>query len=292
MQTLRRTSLAESTYRLVQRYRRFQSGLVVFLLTALLSIPVWAVSAVADAITTESTAPLATEFEREVSPRLVPPISESTAYASRLQSELNTAKLALQNDQFVVVIDRSPSVQAALVYWGSSPRGWALVGATPVSTSLPGRYEHFLTPLGLFDHTTANPDYRAEGTKNKLGFRGYGRKGMRVYDLGWVNSYRGWGKGGMGVLRLQMHATDPDLAEHKLGTPQSEGCIRISATLNDFIDRYGILDDDYERSAAGGKRLWVLRKDRTPTTYSGRYIVVIETSRTERPNWSPLPVKQ
>jgi hypothetical protein len=255
------------------------------------STPVWASTTTADALAT-SAVQLAAKFERDVSPRLVLPQTEALAYALRLQGALATAQLSLAVEQFIVLVDRSPSVQAALLFWGSAGRGWTLVGATPVSTGLAGRYEHFLTPLGVFDHSMANPDFRAEGTKNKLGFRGYGRKGMRIYDFGWVDSLRGWGKGGMGVLRLQMHATDPDLAEQKLGTAQSEGCVRIPATLNDFMDVHGLLDEDYERTVAGGKQLWVLRKDRTPTPYPGRYMVVVDSDRTERPDWSPPPVKQ
>ena len=100
----------------------------------------------------------------------------------------------------------------------------------------------------MFDHSLAKPDFRAEGTKNKLGFRGYGRKGLRIYDPGWVNSMRGWGEAAMGVLRLQMHATAPDPAEQTLGTPQSEGCVRIPASLNEFVDRQGLRGEDCERS--------------------------------------------
>ena len=188
-----------------------------------------------------------------------------------------------------MLIDRSVNVQAAFIYWGSVAQGWSLVGATPVSTGLPGRYEHFTTPLGVFDHSRANPDFRAEGTKNKLGFRGYGRKGMRVYDFGWVYAPRGWGDGAMGILRLQIHATDPDRAEPRLGTAQSEGCVRISSSLNDFIDRHALLDADYERAVADGTHLWVLRADRTPTSTPGRYLVVVDSVRKERPAWSPLP---
>ena len=63
-------------------------------------------------------------------------------------------------------------------------QGWRLIGATPVSTGLLGRYEYFTVPLGVFDHSMLNPDCRAEGTKNKLGVRGYGREGMRGYNFG------------------------------------------------------------------------------------------------------------
>ena len=30
---------------------------------------------------------------------------------------------------------------------------------------------------------------------------------MRVFDFGWQMAEKGWGKGGEGVIRLQMHAT-------------------------------------------------------------------------------------
>lgn len=231
---------------------------------------------------------MAARFEHEVTPRLAVPRDEAVAYAARLQDAFDMALLAVFVPQFVVLVDRSPQVQAALLYFGAGT-DWALIGVTPVSTGLPGRYEHFTTPLGVFDHSMANPDFRAEGTKNKQGFRGYGRKGLRVYDFGWVKAPRGWGDGRMGVLRLQMHSTDPDLAESKLGSAQSEGCVRIPSTLNDFIDRNALIDADYDRAVAEGQRLWVLRADRTPTVASGRYLVVVDSRRAQRPAWSPAP---
>ena len=233
--------------------------------------------------------PLIQEFQRDVASHLLIPEEEAEAYGAGLKNMLVSAEASVSMPQFVILVDRSAYVQVLFLYWGSASTGWNLVGATPVSTGLPGRYEHFLSPLGVFDHSMANPDFRAEGTKNKKGFRGYGKKGMRIYDFGWVGAPRGWGDGAMGVLRLQMHSTDPDRAESRLGTPQSEGCIRIPATLNDFIDRHALLDEDYERAVSGGSRLWVLRRDRTPTSSPGRYLVVIDSQRVERPVWSPLP---
>ena len=246
------------------------------------------------AIPVESDVPLAAEFQRGVTPQLQVPPAERAAYALRLQRELDSSPLSPSTPQFVLLVDRSPNVQAALLYFGPTEHGWAFVGAAPVSTGLPGSFEHFTTPLGVFDHNISNNDFRAEGTKNKLGFRGYGRKGMRVYDFGWIEAPRGWGNGAMGVLRLQMHATDPDLAEWRLGTPQSEGCVRIPAALNDFIDRHGLLDQNYLQAAAtgAGMPLWVLRKDRTPTATPGRTLVVVDSERPERPTWSPLPLKR
>ena len=272
------------------------SVLANIVISGVTSVCIWSAAALglafpAHAMETATDVPLTAEFQRDVAPRLTVPQDETTAYAVRLQGTLDAAQVQLSSTQFVVLVDRSPNVQAALLYWGSSGRGWSPVGATPVSTGLPGRYEHFTTSLGVFDHTTANPDFRAEGTRNKLGFRGYGAKGMRIYDFGWVEAPRGWGNGAMGVLRLQMHATDPDLAAQRLGTAQSEGCVRIPATLNDFIDRHALLDEDYERSIGQGTHLWVLRTDRTPASTSGRFLVVVDSERKERPAWSPLPTK-
>ena len=83
-----------------------------------------------------------------------------------------------------------------------------------------------------------------------------------------------------------------DLAAWRLGSAQSEGCVRIPATLNEFLDRHGVLDEEYERAVASGSRLWVLRKDRTPVASAGRYLVVVDSKRDERPAWSPLPAKR
>ena len=134
-----------------------------------------------------------------------------------------------------------------------------------------------------------NPDYRAEGTKNRFGIRGYGRKGTRVYDFGWARAAKGWGNGAISVIRLQMHATDPDRLEQRLGTAQSKGCIRIPASLNEFIDRHGALDEDYQEKTDEGRRFWVLRGDRTPTPWSGSYLVVVDSMSNERPDWPAPP---
>ena len=161
-----------------------------------------------------------------------------------------------------------------------------MIGASPVSTGRPGTFDHFLTPLGVFEHTTANMDFRAEGTKNELGVRGYGVRGMRVYDFGWVMADRGWGAPGKSAMRLQMHATDPDLLEPRLGLPQSKGCLRIPASLNVFIDHHGLLDLDYERAANEGQHLWVLSLDRSVSQWAGKYLIVIDSMSNTRPTWA------
>lgn len=180
--------------------------------------------------------------------------------------------------QFVILVDRNRRAQLLLLYWRAPDQQFHFIGASPVSTGVTGRFEYFLSPLGVFEHALANADYRAQGTKNEFGIRGYGVKGMRVYDFGWVRANKGWGDRRESVLRLQMHATDPDLLERHLGTPRSKGCIRISGKLNQFLDRHGILDADYQRALSEGQRLWVLRPDWSPTPWSGRYLVIIDSS--------------
>jgi hypothetical protein len=260
-----------------------------------LSCAVWLVGSSAQGRLDEAAAllpppvPLATEFEVAVSPRLQPPPEAVAHYAMLLEMALDAAGVRLGQPGFIIVVDRSPQVQALLLFWGGANWSWHLVGAAPVSTGLPGRYDHFATPLGVFDHTMENPDFRAEGTKNDVGIRGYGRKGARVYDFGWVDAARGWGNHGVSVMRLQMHATDPDRLEQRLGTAQSKGCIRIPASLDEFLDRFGCLDEDYDRQATEGRHLWVLRADRSPTPWSGRYLVVVDSLADKRPDWSPQP---
>lgn len=234
---------------------------------------------------------LAIEFKKSVFPHLDLPLEDVSAYSNKLENYMLNSNVRLDWPQYLVLIDRNKNIQVAMIFfWGGVDVGWRLIGASPVSTGRPGTFDHFLTPLGIFAHSLDNLDFRAEGTKNKFGFRGYGIKGMRVYDFGWVNEPRGWGDGKMAFMRLQMHATDPNLAEHLLGVPNSKGCIRISASMNEFIDRYGLLDADYDLALEKKSHFWVLRHDRVPTRMPGRYLIVIDSNTNKRPSWSPLPI--
>jgi hypothetical protein len=225
-------------------------------------------------------------FAREVDRRLEVPVHEQERYIWWLVEKLEGAGLAELPAQYFFLVDRSAAVQAGFLIWRSPAGVWHFIGATQVSTGLPGTYEHFVTPTGVFEHTLANPDFRAEGTQNELGVRGYGRRGMRVFDFGWVLGQRGWGSGGTSPMRLQMHATDPDLLEPQLGRPRSKGCIRIPATLNEFLDRRGVLDADYLSALESGARLWIMRADRQGTRWPGRYLVIVDSERRTRPDWA------
>lgn len=218
----------------------------------------------------------------------VPP-ADAARYARLVQAALDAAAVALDGPQYIVAVDRSGWVQAAFVFWRSAQGEWRLVGASPVSTGRPGTFDHFETPLGVFEHSPANMDFRAEGTFNENGIRGYGLKGMRVFDFGWQQVPKGWGDGLAIQMRLQMHATDPDALEQRLGTAQSKGCVRIPAALNTLLDHYGVIDADYEALAATGAHLWVLAEDREPVADAGRWFVVIDSAGDARPDWATAP---
>ena len=245
-----------------------------------------AASASAFAIAPASPDELASAYGAEVDRRLNVPPEEAQRYADLAESAFTRANVMPVMPQYVVVVDRNPHVQALLLMWRSSDGDYQLAGASPVSTGRPGTFDHFQTPLGVFEHTPGNMDYRAEGTYNENGIRGYGEKGMRVFDFGWQQVPKGWGDHAVIQMRLQMHATDPDQLEQRLGTIQSEGCVRIPATLNRFLDHYGVIDAEYEDFAEGGQRIKVLRPEREGVTDAGRYMVVVDSGRSSRPAWS------
>ena len=242
-------------------------------------------AAVAQAATPLSVPELRQAYATLVEQRLSVPDPEASRYGRLMEIALREHG-AGPEPQFVLLVDRAPSVQAMFVYLRLSDREARLIGASPVSIGRPGAYEHFATPAGVFEHTLRDPDFRAEGTKNAQGVRGYGKAGMRVFDFGWIVAPRGWGDGGAGTMRLQVHATDPDLLEGRLGTACSKGCIRIPSGANVFLDRHGVLDADYERALREGHPVWQLRSDRLATPWSGRYLVVVDSGTLERPVWA------
>jgi hypothetical protein len=158
-------------------------------------------------------------FAQTVTRRLKVPATEQRAYANRLEAALTANTLGNLSGEYVALVDRSANVQALFVFFRAAPAdNWQMIGASPVSTGRPGEYDHFITPLGVFEHTPSNMDFRSEGTQNENHIRGYGKRDMRIFDLGWAQGERGWGKGGMSQMRLQMHATDPDrLGADRLG---------------------------------------------------------------------------
>jgi hypothetical protein len=189
----------------------------------------------------------------------------------------------LDRPQALLIVDRNPAVQELLVVGAFPGKPWEVIGATHVSTGKPGRKEHFLTPIGVFRNTADILGYRAEGTKNENGVRGLGVKGMRVWDFGWQRT-DDWRTSGARIdIRMEMHATDPDLLEHRIGKPDSEGCIRIPAAMNRFLDRYGVIDAQLEAAAKTDRRFAaLLAADRIPTAIAGTLLIIVDSSMEER----------
>lgn len=203
------------------------------------------------------------------------------AWIARAQAAIARAAYRIRRPQLIVVVDRNPRVQQLriiLAQPGTLP--WQVIGGSRVSTGQAGRKTYFITPTGVFLHTTDILDYRALGTYNENHIRGLGVKGMRVWDFGWQTARKGWRSDGEeGEIRLLMHATDPAYLEQRLGRPASQGCVRIPANMNRFMDMNGVLDIDYERSSGYDPRVAaVLLPERTPTPLAGRALVVIDSA--------------
>lgn len=180
-----------------------------------------------------------------------------------------------------MVVDRNPGVQAlcfVLALPGDAP--WKVLGGTRVSTGQSGRKLYYITPTGVYQNSVDRLGYRAEGTKNENGIRGIGAKGMRVWDMGWQWAEKGWlPTHEKGEIRLEIHATDPDFLERRLGHPASEGCVRIPATMNKFMDHYGLLDARYQQASSYDIRFRaLLPRDREPTPIAGDLVIVVDSA--------------
>ena len=203
-------------------------------------------------------------------------------YINLVSSKISDFFPTIPNDfdkkvsQYFIVVDSSVKKQNLFIaFWDSNKQQVILSSnMTKVSTGSYGSFQHFITPTGWVEQLPSNGTYRAEGTKNENGIRGYGVKGMRVWDFGWKNAYTGWLKNpDLRQIRMQMHATDPDYLESRLGNPASKGCVRISAETNKFLDNFGIIDKKIE----GTSQSWTLKKDRTPVPEEGSFLLVVNT---------------
>ena len=110
----------------------------------------------------------ATCSRRTCTRQLQVPAADQRAYAERLEAALDAHTLGNLSGEYVVLVDRNANVQALFIYFRATPAdSWQMIGASPVSTGRPGEYDHFITPLGVFEHTPANMDFRSEGTQNE-----------------------------------------------------------------------------------------------------------------------------
>ena len=202
-------------------------------------------------------------------------------WIARASAMVGASGMSLDRPQLLVIVDRNPRVQQMRLILAQPQGQWEDLGGTKVSTGRPAGYEHFLTPMGVFLHTDAILDWRAEGTFNVHHIRGLGVQGMRVWDFGWQRAVKGRkSRTKVGEMRLLMHATDPQYLDKRLGRAASDGCIRIPEAMNFFLDRHGVLDADYEQAAKQDARFEkVLLPDRTTTPLAGDALVVIDSSQ-------------
>lgn len=200
------------------------------------------------------------------------------------RTALSAANFAIDHPQLVAVVDRNPANQAIRIVMVRPVGEWEVIGGASISSGQRGRFDHYITPIGVFRNSDEILGYRAEGTYNENKIRGLGIRGMRVWDFGWQAAYRGWGTDhSPGHIRLEMHATDPDVLERRLGRPASQGCVRLSAEMNRFLDHHGIIDADDERAAVTDIRYRaLLLPGRKPTTLAGDALVVLDSSEEPR----------
>jgi len=206
--------------------------------------------------------------------------ADELAWVASARAALVAAALRVDRPQLLVVVDRNPRIQQLCIVLARPDGPWQALGGSKVSTGDTGRRNYYITPTGVFLHSPAILDYRAEGTFNENNIRGFGLKGMRVWDFGWRQAEKGWrADRERGDIRLLLHATDPDYLEPRLGRPASQGCVRVSAKMNRFLDRFGVLDASYERAArTDGRIREILPVDRDPTPLAGDALVVIDSA--------------
>lgn len=209
------------------------------------------------------------------------PPAERAALALAKGREMLAARL--DRPQAFLLVDRAEDAGgqwAHVVVGGPGASAWEIVGSGRVSTGRRGRFDHYLTPLGVVEHDGSILGWRAQGTPNEHGIRGLGARGMRVWDFGWRQAQTGWlARPETREIRLLVHATDPVHLEPRLGAPASKGCIRVSGRMNRFLDRHAILDAAYLAVAPANRRISaLLPADGTPSPLAGRYVAVVETA--------------
>jgi len=185
------------------------------------------------------------------------------------------------DSQYFLYVDRNPAMQAIFVcFYDAASGSVELLGHDLISSGdIKRGADFFETPTGVFEHVLENFDYRALGTPNAEGWRGLGEKDSRVWDFGYQTGLKTYKNGiTRSQLRLLLHATDPVAGEERLGRIDSKGCIRISKGLNHFLDIHAILDMHYEEWAKTKPANWLLRKERKPVAFQGKYLVVGDSS--------------
>ena len=185
----------------------------------------------------------------------------------------------IRQPQLVLIVDRAPRGQLLAMALARPDADWEILGASHVSTGKPGRLQHFKTPVGVLLNDGSEIGYRAQGTFNQNHIRGLGVKGMRVWDFGWQTTDDWRTPGATMEVRVEMHATDPNVLEERIGRADSEGCIRLPDALNRFLDRHAIIDAAIEQlgeTDVGYRALLSPKLD--PTPLAGDAVIVVDSS--------------
>jgi len=195
--------------------------------------------------------------------------------------QMSRAGLSFDDSQYFVYADRNPSAQFISVGFYDAERNQVeILGVDLISSgNIEKGGDYFETPTGVFENVVENFSYRALGTPNQDGWRGLGAKDSRVWDFGDQKGLKKYKNGNtVSQMRLLMHSTDPDKGEARLGRTDSKGCVRISQGLNRFLDTYAILDRNYEEWAKTKPDSWLLKKDRKPVAYPGKFLIIGDSS--------------
>ena len=205
---------------------------------------------------------LARRYAAVVDRQLRMPDNEVLIYGGLAETELAAFAGSLSGPQYMLVVDSCPSVQAAFLFWRLLPGRYELIGASPASTGNPEQAGCVQTPQGVF----AQADVE------------FGRKmTSRVYDFGRQRTRRRGGvRGEVSELRLQARAATGATGA-LLGRVQSDGCILLPPGMVAFLDQFGVLDQGRRDAVTpAGESL----------PFAGRYLVVVDSERDERPEWA------
>jgi hypothetical protein len=214
----------------------------------------------------------------EVPGARLPDPARAARWLALTRGALDAAGQAPGTAELAVVADRAPAGQRIALVLLRAAGPWEVLAEAPASTGASGRRGFFITPTGVFVNDGGILGYRALGTPNAQGIRGLGVRGMRAWDFGWHPAPRGWAADGSEApIRLTLHATDPVFLEPRLGTADSQGCVRVGGAMNRFLDRHGVIDAEIERQARYQPRVAaLLLPDRAPTPIAGRMLVVVD----------------
>lgn len=115
---------------------------------------------------------MAVLYITHVDRRLAVEPAEVGLYARLAEEALAHAGVTPVAAQYLVVVDRNPRVQALFLLFRPTEGAVQLVGASPVSTGQPGRFDHFETPLGCSTTPFKIPTFAPRALSTVRGFGG------------------------------------------------------------------------------------------------------------------------